>query len=68
MVAAWRHARPQKAAWGSKSGSPCDAVKDTILIIEDEERLARLLADYVETAGFPTLEQKAKLKQVFEQR
>jgi DNA-binding response OmpR family regulator len=43
-------------------------VKDTILIIEDEERLARLLADYVETAGFPTLEQKAKLKQIFEQR
>jgi two-component system response regulator BaeR len=29
-------------------------MKDTILIVEDEERLARLLADYLEAAGFPT--------------
>jgi two-component system, OmpR family, response regulator BaeR len=29
-------------------------VKDTILIVEDEEKLARLLADYLEAAGFLT--------------
>jgi two-component system, OmpR family, response regulator BaeR len=52
MAVAWRLVRLRKADSGCEFDYPSETMKDTILIVEDEEKLAHLVADYLKAAGY----------------